>query len=65
MARMLTRMGHEVTVAEDGQLALERIRVAWSAGEENFYDAIVSIPISPYLNQAHNVISSWITKCLE
>ena len=42
MSRMLTRLGHEVTCAEDGQLALELFQDAWQGKDELRYDLVVS-----------------------
>lgn len=40
MSRMLTRLGHTVTCAEDGLAALNLLRAAWLDREEGRYDIV-------------------------
>jgi len=40
MTRMISRMGHEVTSAEDGLICLNLLRDAWEAKDENRYDIV-------------------------
>jgi len=40
MTRMITRIGHEVICAEDGEIALNLLREAWTQHDETRYDIV-------------------------